>query len=120
MKKGLLLLALHCGLLLSVAGKCAFDRESLPRQWMRTRPYDPDHWLRGRYIRFTVDVCETANCVVRPGPLAFYIPEHIPDPSRRQPGEELWVEVSIPGKGPLRPVRLGVKKDGLLTPLELR
>jgi hypothetical protein len=53
-------------------------------------------------------------------PVAFFIPEHAPDPSRRQPGEELWVEVSVPANGPPRPLRLGVKKDGVLTPLDLR
>ena len=51
-------------------------------------------------------------------PVAFFIPERVPDPSRRAPGEELWVEVSVPRKGPPRPVRLGVRKDGVLTPLE--
>ena len=50
-------------------------------------------------------------------PVAFFIPEHVQDPSRRQPGEELWVEVTIPRAGPPRPIRLGVKKDGVLTPL---
>jgi hypothetical protein len=53
-------------------------------------------------------------------PVAFFISEHVPDPSRLVPGEELWVEVSVPRKGPPRPLRLGVKKDGVLTPLELR
>lgn len=54
-------------------------------------------------------------------PVAFFIPEHIPDPSRRQEGEELWVEVTIPKKGSPRPIRLGVKNgDGPIIPLELR
>jgi hypothetical protein len=52
-------------------------------------------------------------------PLAYFIPEHVPDPSRRAPGEELWVEVTLPKAGPPRPIRLGVKKDGVLTPLDL-
>lgn len=52
-------------------------------------------------------------------PVAFFIPEHIPDPSRRPEGEELWVEVTVPEKGPPRPIRLGVKKNSVLTPLEL-
>ena len=52
-------------------------------------------------------------------PVAFFIPEHVSDPSRRPAGEELWVEVTIPKKGPPRPIRLGVKKDGVLTPLPL-
>ena len=51
--------------------------------------------------------------------LAYFIPEHVPDPSRREPGEELWVEVTLPRQGPPRPIRLGVKKDGRLTPLAL-
>lgn len=52
-------------------------------------------------------------------PVLFFIPEHVPDPSVRKPGEELWVEVTLPRKGPPRPIRLGVKKDGVLTPLAL-
>ena len=51
-------------------------------------------------------------------PLAYFIPEHVPDPSIRQTGEELWVEVTIPRVGAPRPIRLGVKKDGVLTPLD--
>ncbi|HWC98691.1 MAG TPA: hypothetical protein VG456_18150 [Candidatus Sulfopaludibacter sp.] len=47
--------------------------------------------------------------------LAYFIPEHAPDPSRRPAGEELWVEVSVPPHGPPRPLRLAVKKDGKLT-----
>jgi hypothetical protein len=50
-------------------------------------------------------------------PLAYFIPEHVPDPSRRPAGEELWVEVTVPRAGAPRPIRLGVKKDGVLTPL---
>jgi hypothetical protein len=50
-------------------------------------------------------------------PVACFIPEHVDDPSRRAAGEELWVEVTIPRRGPPRPIRLGVKKDGTLTPL---
>jgi hypothetical protein len=54
-------------------------------------------------------------------PVVFFIPEHVPDPSRRPAGEELWVEVTIPMRGPPRPIRLGVKKaDGAFAPLDLR
>jgi len=53
-------------------------------------------------------------------PVAFFITEHIPDPSLRAPGEQLWAEVTIPKRGPPRPIRLGVKKgDGPIVPLEL-
>ena len=53
-------------------------------------------------------------------PVAFFLPEHVADPSRRAAGEELWVEVSVPAKGSPRPIRLGVKKNGVLAPLDLR
>lgn len=52
-------------------------------------------------------------------PLAFFIPEHVADPSRRAAGEELWVEVTVPRSGAPRPIRLGVKKEGVLTPIEI-
>jgi hypothetical protein len=52
-------------------------------------------------------------------PVAFFIPEHIPDPSLRPPGEELWAEVTVPRRGPPRPIRLAVRRDGILTPLEI-
>jgi len=53
-------------------------------------------------------------------PVAFYLPEHVPDPTIGKPGRELWVEVTIPRKGPPRPIRLGYKENGKLTPLDLR
>ncbi len=53
-------------------------------------------------------------------PVAYFIPEHVPDPSVRPAGEELWAEVTVPRRGPPRPIRLGVWRKGTLTPLELR
>jgi hypothetical protein len=53
-------------------------------------------------------------------PVAFFIPEHVPDPSVRRPGEELWVELTLPKDAWPRPIRLGVMRGGKLTPLELR
>lgn len=82
-------------------------------------PAPPDSpWNEGFYawVR-TVNGIEVADIGE---PLAFFIPERAVDPSRRPPGEELWVEVTVPKKGPPRPIRLGVKKGGVLTPLELR
>jgi hypothetical protein len=52
-------------------------------------------------------------------PVDFYIPEHASDPSNRRPGERLWVEVTVPPKGPPRPIRLGVKRNEILTPLNI-
>lgn len=53
-------------------------------------------------------------------PVAFFISEHVRDPSIRTQGEELWVEVTVPKKGPPRPIRLGVKVgDGPVRTLDL-
>lgn len=62
--------------------------------------------------------CGQAHCWVLSEPIAYFIPEHVKDPSIREPGEELWVEVSVPPTGPPRPIRLGVRKDGTLRPIE--
>ena len=53
-------------------------------------------------------------------PVDFFLPEHAIDPSRRQAGEELWIEVTVPAKGPPRPIRLAVKKGDTFTPLEIK
>jgi hypothetical protein len=44
--------------------------------------------------------------------VAFFIAEHAKDASFRAKGEELWAEVTVPRKGPPRPIRLGVKRQG--------
>lgn len=53
-------------------------------------------------------------------PVAFFIPEHVPDPSVRPAGEELWAEVTVPHQGPPRPIRLAVRREDALEPLEIR
>jgi len=47
----------------------------------------------------------------------FFIPEHANVPMPRATGEELWMEATLPRKGPPRPIRLATKKNGVLTPL---
>jgi hypothetical protein len=53
-------------------------------------------------------------------PVDFFLPEHAIDPSRRKADEELWVEVTVPAKGPPRPIRLAVKRGDTFTPLEIK
>ncbi len=72
----------------------------------------------GKGVEVTVRTLSNLPVAQTWEPLAYSIPEHIADPSDRQPGEELWVEVTLPKKGLPRPVKLGVKKDDRLTPLE--
>ena len=151
--RGVVVAVLQCLLVLSVAGKYAMDRERLPRVWTKAIPFDPNLFVRGRYVSLqlevevpvdtgqgaaarlsavdgrlvaTPDAAGSVHIVARGDawliaePVAFFIPENVPDPSHRAAGEELWVEVSVPEKGSPRPVRLGVKKNGILTPLELQ
>jgi hypothetical protein len=151
LQRGIALGALQCLLLVSVAGKYAWDRERLPRVWVKTAPIDPYLPIRGRYVSLRLQVemrgdvsapvslsAENGSLVARPGssnsgvhvmqvrgvwalaePVAYFVPEHAADPTRMQPGEELWVEVSVPRSGPPRPVHLGVKRDGGLRILNL-
>lgn len=73
----------------------------------------------GAHLVSTVP-CRENTCWRLAKPLAYFIPEHIEDPSRRPADEKLWVEVTVPPKGAPRPIQLGIRKDGKLTPLELR
>lgn len=51
------------------------------------------------------------------GPVAFFIPDGVPDPTFRKTDEELWAEVTVPRRGLPRPIRLGVKRAGVIEPI---
>jgi hypothetical protein len=51
-------------------------------------------------------------------PVLLFISDRAELP-QMQRGQEIWVEVTVPTKGPPRPLRLGIKKDGVITPLNL-
>ena len=48
--KGLVLAAVHVGLVASLGAKLLYDRATRPRVWALTAPYDPDLPIRGRYL----------------------------------------------------------------------
>ena len=50
-------------------------------------------------------------------PVDFYIAEHAASPTPVKPGQELWIEVTVPAKGPPRPIQLALKQDGAWKPL---
>jgi hypothetical protein len=50
-------------------------------------------------------------------PVNFYIAEHVRSPLPLASGAELWVDVTVPTKGPPRPVQLALKQDGRWEPL---
>jgi len=50
-------------------------------------------------------------------PVDFYIPDTADDPTRLKPGQQLWIEVTLPPKGPPRPLQLALKDNGAWMPL---
>jgi hypothetical protein len=71
-------------------------------------------------VEATLDSASGARVARLTDPIAFFIPEHVADPSTRPQGEELWAEVTLPRLGAPRPIRLGVRRGGALEPLDLR
>ena len=53
-------------------------------------------------------------------PVDFYIAEHAKDPSWLKPGQELWIEVTVPPKGPPRPIQLALKDNSAWKPLAIQ
>jgi hypothetical protein len=47
----------------------------------------------------------------------FYIAEHAAVPTPLRPGQELWIEVTVPPAGPPRPIQLALKDNGAWKPL---
>ncbi len=65
------------------------------------------------------DVARPSFALLGP-PVAVFLPEHVPDPTLRLPGEELWLEATVPHEGPPRPIRLGIKRGNApIVPLSL-
>jgi hypothetical protein len=102
--RGIAVAVLHCVLVLGIAGKYEFDRQHLPRVWVRAYPVDPTLPVRGRYLSLRVQLAHRT-----PETVSYFIPEHALDPSSLLPGKELWAEVSVPSEGPPRPIRLKVR-----------
>jgi hypothetical protein len=122
-RKGLILAVFQCLLALSLSGKLLYDRATCPRVWVKTAQWDPNLPIRGRYLALRLVpengapwYPETDGQMV-----LFFVPEHtLPfETWARQDAPELWAEVTIPRKGPPRPIRLALKKAGKLELLEI-
>ncbi|MCP9848396.1 hypothetical protein [Cyanobium sp. Morenito 9A2] len=118
LQRGLLVGGVQVILMLSLGAQLLFDRATSVRCWTRALPVDPNLPIRARYVSLRLE--GSPDCAVSSSTVAFFIPDPIDDPSRRAPGEELWVEVTLPRKGPPRPIRLGVKRNGMVVPSPLQ
>jgi len=70
-------------------------------------------WRQARWMG------SNANTVFLDQGVPFFIPEHAKVPWATQ-GNELWVEVTVPSKGPPRPIQLALKDQSGWHPLNLR
>ena len=50
----------------------------------------------------------------------FFISDTAQSPLPLKPGQELWIEVTVPPKGPPRPIQLALKDNGAWKPLDLK
>lgn len=53
-------------------------------------------------------------------PTDFFIADTAQSPLPLKSGQELWIEVTVPPKGPPRPIQLALKDNGTWKPLELK
>ncbi len=50
----------------------------------------------------------------------FFVSDTAQSPLPLKPNQELWIEVTVPPKGPPRPLQLALKDNGTWKPLDLR
>lgn len=170
-QQGLVLLFVQLLLVLSVAGKYLYERQTRPRVWTRAIQFDPALPLRGRYLALTLvldacglpretprrfpqyyggpsswrwDVSLTAvngNLLPKVDPHSrqtvtlpdgkpcnratlnsqemLFIPESAQLPFPLKPGQDLWVEVTLPASGPPRPLQIALSSGEGFHPLKL-
>jgi hypothetical protein len=174
-RAGLILVFVQIVLVLSVAGKYLYERQTRPRVWTRATQFDPMLPLRGRYLslQLLLDACglprdaehtiqqysghrsfwqwnvslTAANGKLVPrlenrwsprggGTLTLFgekpcdaatlsseellfIPDRAHLPFPLQPGQELWVEVTLPPSGPPRPIRIALSSADGFHPVRL-
>lgn len=109
------------------------EEQQQAAEWKRQYPKMPAHNIRrpahlevreGKLVAVAIareDSSEWGWVTINPDdpakviwgePVQYYIPEHSEDPSRQPRGSELWAEVTIPKKGPPRPIQLATSGPG--------
>ena len=124
-RKGLVLGAFQCLLVLSLSGKLLYDRASCPRVWVKTAQWDPNLPIRGRYLALRLAPEKDAQWYSETNGqmVLFFVPEHtlpFENIRGRRDAPELWAEVTLPHRGPPRPIRLAIKKEGKMELLDIK
>src|SRR4029434_97727 len=65
--KGLVLAAVHVGLVAALGAKLLYDRATRPRVWTLAAPYDPNLPIRGRYVSLQLVVEPRGVRETKPG-----------------------------------------------------
>ena len=117
-------LLFQCLLVLSLSGKLLYDRSTCPRVWVKTAQWDPNLPIRGRYLalRLAPEMDAQWYGETNGQMVLFFVPEHIlpfETVRARRDAPELWAEVTLPQKGPPRPIRLALKQAGKLDVLDV-
>jgi uncharacterized membrane-anchored protein len=95
--------------------------------WFQARLAVKDNKLIAIRVPESESSASTQSVTAQPGsacdqmrlsvPVDFYISEHAKDPSFIKQGQQLWIEVTVPPKGPPRPLQLALKDNGIWKPL---
>jgi hypothetical protein len=77
----------------------------------------PEADLTSKGVYVTAQPGSSCDALRLEEPVDFYIAEHAADPTPLKPGQELWIEVTVPPLGPPRPIQLALKQDDAWKPL---
>jgi hypothetical protein len=170
-RAGLILVLIQIVLVLSVAGKYLYERQTRPRVWTRATQFDPALPLRGRYLalQLMLDACglpRDPEHAIHVGRLSYwqwnvslaavngklvpraknswspraggtltlfadkpcddatlsneemlFVPDRAQLPFPLPPGQELWVEVTLPQSGTPRPIQIALSGAGGFHPV---
>lgn len=105
------------------------DKNGNPIYWEIVNPSRCDLVLRnnvltamgdqdGEYLLFVRETPGQPSVLVVDTRTPFFIPEHLDTGAIRR-SAELWMEATIPRKGPPRPIRLAARKNGVLVPFDI-
>jgi uncharacterized membrane-anchored protein len=110
-----------------VPNGAGFNVNSPDTVWFQAQLSVKDNKLTAIRVPESQSSNSTQNVSAAPGapcdqmrlavPVDFYISEHAKDPTFLKHGQELWIEVTVPPKGPPRPLQLALKDNGAWRPL---